>query len=41
MIVEADDAIARGEEFDWTDDVSAQIRSEGEAILAAAKSTCD
>ena len=41
MIAEADDAIARGEEFDWTDGVSAQIRSEGEAILAAAKSTCD
>ena len=41
MIAEADDAIARGEEFDWTDDVVGADSLEGEAILAAARSTCD
>ena len=40
MIAEADEAVARGDEHEWTDDLSAAIRAEGEAILAATKPKC-
>lgn len=33
MIAEADDAVARGDVHEWTDELSRQIQAEGEAIL--------
>lgn len=33
-IAEADQAVARGEEVEWTEAVTAEIRAEGEARLA-------
>ena len=36
MIAEADEAVARGELFEWTDELAAEIRAEGEALLKEA-----
>ncbi|MGD9509608.1 MAG: type II toxin-antitoxin system Phd/YefM family antitoxin [Geminicoccaceae bacterium] len=33
-IAEADEAVARGEEVEWTEELTAEIRTEGEALLA-------
>lgn len=33
MIVEADEAVARGEVYEWTDELMAEIRDEGETLL--------
>jgi prevent-host-death family protein len=33
MIAEADEAVARGEVYEWTDELMADIRAEGEALL--------
>lgn len=35
MIAEADEAVARGEEYEWTDELMAEIRAEGEELLKA------
>ena len=32
-IAEADEAVARGEEVEWTEELTAEIRAEGEALL--------
>ena len=32
-IAEADDAVARGEEVEWTEELTAEIRAAGEALL--------
>ena len=36
MVAEADAAAARGDEVEWTDAVTAEIRAQGEAMLPAA-----
>jgi prevent-host-death family protein len=33
MIAEADEAVARGDVHEWTEDLAAEIRAEGEALL--------
>lgn len=33
MIAEADEAVARGDVYEWTDELSAEIRAEGEVLL--------
>ena len=32
-IAEADEAVVRGEEVEWTEELTAEIRAEGEALL--------
>ena len=33
MVAEADEAVAQGDVHEWTDELSSQIRAEGEALL--------
>ena len=37
MIAEADGAVARGAMHDWTDELMADIRAEGQALLKSAR----
>ncbi|MFL5333084.1 MAG: type II toxin-antitoxin system prevent-host-death family antitoxin [Geminicoccaceae bacterium] len=41
MVAEADEAAARGDEAEWTEELTARIRAAGEAILADNKPSRD